>query len=1248
MTTDDHPYKGYNRDPEKPLNIVAYFLVGLSMMVNIQIVYSTAPYALIRFKLPYNVLSMFVRRMASSLEFWCLPSMLLANILYQIYINTHNNTKFFATLIQKYASDILVFVNNLHGVTRLLANKARDDIAVKSHTLKKQSAGLLVGVNEIQTQAGKLYDKVNGNDLVLAKLLQKKAEGMISGTKALNEQVKQLLSQDGQNLIKANVFQNEAKVMLTCAEELDENSNQLFTKVNDTVFLTGKLIQKEAEVMLSEAKQAHNGASSLAYKVNESTVVNAKILKTALGNGEDDGKLIDLGWKFYSEAWDLYVLVHLRHGITPHYATTPEYAITLQCTRTLKEVIGYEIQHGLGKALRLLATATDCHEDLTQKYLEVITQHGIVQQALQAVKHQQSLYRVLSYQVQYKSVEKAWKCFNVKYSETLNLAETTVKTLATAIGEDEKHGLQLSINNLREAENSITDMTRAFGLDFWKVQNANQAVNALKYAYESDGNTRILLSQLEDNIGNLQKTCSDTKKQAEQINALTKELDEAISQKGTGLKDCLSKLNSGYDSSQMYLKLISQHGKAEKAFQEVRNQKSIYQAVGANSELENTQKVWTTYNKRYQEVQIQAEATANKLKCVLTNTGEQAIKLEEKLNNLRSDVESERLKRLTQEVGHQITQLSAHKDDYESDRNTRDLLSQVTENIGKLNEKYSKAQKEAKQITELTNTLREAVGEGENGLEKKMHDLSNSKDPCEITEAGQVLIKQHQSIDLAIGKVQEQQKLFHDVDAKDVLETLNNLWKTFDEKFKDAEKLGQKTADNLAIAIGDGGNNNNLQVILKTLVQPNSNDKVVESANAFINKYNSVHDLIDQLKKLSYAYKAGNTTKGTYSQVIKFVDQVEDKYSDAVSVYKRLLITWPSIIGQWLNFIIFVILLIVYVTGGEKGNVTRYYVVISISGFICGINLVLVYAVDYRYLVWYILGENSFPIVTLLINYVTTAMFGHHKDHDSHYSFFFMEISIAIIISLLAATVWTLAFLDYKTPIHSDTTPTLHLISPVLMVIVGMGLVYAIYPNIVPGLIGSEYLIDRIAMIIMLFAPVPIAIIATLKHLKIGDYWHPMSKWTGNGWFWHIFDIFIPLKIFLAVIFIYSLHHRDSRIARSIINKPKMTTTLTTIFYMCHSILLAVGFTGIIGNGGANYFLLPTQFSGALLSVFLEFYSIGYVDVYKRHDPLRWPTDGMSSLKAFGYWTKMACNSSKNHLRDLFTKDLRRDLLLNI
>uniref|UniRef100_A0A3B0MRC5 Theileria-specific sub-telomeric protein, putative n=1 Tax=Theileria annulata TaxID=5874 RepID=A0A3B0MRC5_THEAN len=456
-----------------------------------------------------------------------------------------------------------------------------------------------------------------------------------------------------------------------------------------------------------------------------------------------------------------------------------------------------------------------------------------------------------------------------------------------------------------------------------------------------------------------------------------------------------------------------------------------------------------------------------------------------------------------------------------------------------------------------------------------------------------------------------------------------------------------------------------------------------------------------------------------------------------------------SIIAQWLNFLTYVILLFVYLMGGDSGRLTTFYWTIAVSGFVFGISNPLVFAADYNYIPIYIVGENCFPALTSFIHYLSTLMFGNRRKYDSDFLLVYIDISVAILISFVAASVWTIAYgicvvtntapiktitvtdagkkkltIEYedgnkdenatyeettlpsgpptkykytvthpKTNIRytftvdsqlntgtpyskkdattelitvtyghifaegfSDTNAKPSMVSPFLIVLVGMGLVYAIYPGIAPGMIVPFYLVDKIEMVLLIATIFPPVIVALLQ--KDHPNWSPKTKyvWHGFGnantgfggwlpypathegqggseelcdpaaekasnntvyaWIWHFFDLVIIIMIILAYLFIYSLHYRDSNISRAIVNQPKMSTALTIIFYMCHETSLAVGFAGMVGNA-AEYTVIA-QMIGAFLMVFLALYSEGYIIEYKSHDPAHWPTERMWYL--YGYY----------------------------
>ncbi|XP_954818.1 Tpr-related protein family member, putative [Theileria annulata] len=503
---------------------------------------------------------------------------------------------------------------------------------------------------------------------------------------------------------------------------------------------------------------------------------------------------------------------------------------------------------------------------------------------------------------------------------------------------------------------------------------------------------------------------------------------------------------------------------------------------------------------------------------------------------------------------------------------------------------------------------------------------------------------------------------------------------------------GNKAQD-LATAVGasegTGSAPTNLRDALRQLAGASATE-LTSKAQAVKTKYEKGLDgaqpKFEAVEKQNKSSPYSHQTK--YQAVVGAWKAFDALYNEALNGVKSYLIRWPSVICMWSNFLTFVILLVVYVTGGDTGHVTAYYAVIAVSGFIFGINMALVYAQDeFEYMVYYLVGENSFPAVTSAILYFATSIFGNRRKYNSDYLVVLIDISISIIIAFVAAVVWTVAncpTIDFFKGIwivlteswesksaetHSDECKVAqcHVIAPALMVIVGMGLVYCVYPGIAPGMIVPFYLVDKIEMILLVATAVPPVIVALLKEYEFGPYkakwnWGGEHTWTpsgggckfwGSSWnftskndlaWWHLCDILIPLKICLAAIFIYSLHYRDSSLSRAIVNQPKMSTFLSIIFYMCHEILLAVGFPGMATNN--VYVVMPIQMIGAFLMVLLAFYSIGYITEYKRHDPSDWPTDGMTKWNALCYWLKMASKITNKNFKQLFTKDLRRDLVV--
>uniref|UniRef100_A0A3B0MUX2 Theileria-specific sub-telomeric protein, putative n=1 Tax=Theileria annulata TaxID=5874 RepID=A0A3B0MUX2_THEAN len=449
-----------------------------------------------------------------------------------------------------------------------------------------------------------------------------------------------------------------------------------------------------------------------------------------------------------------------------------------------------------------------------------------------------------------------------------------------------------------------------------------------------------------------------------------------------------------------------------------------------------------------------------------------------------------------------------------------------------------------------------------------------------------------------------------------------------------------------------GAAKNNAQSLETAATNLASNVKKLRDGTDAGTDHANAQTVKSQFEKVQQEFNAlGDDKKPSVKTPFGALNGVYTNIGFCYKTVKFYSIIIPSIFTQWLNFITYVVLLIVYLIGGDQGHLTTFYWVIAVSGVVFGINMTLLYAVDFYYIPVYIVGENTFPMLTSFIHYLSTLMFGNRRKWNSDFLLVKIDIWVAIIISFVAAVVWTYGYLcevgeevgDMK-HIHAfgfSGSFNGYQLSPFLMIVVGMGLVYAIYPGIAPGMIVPFYLIDKIEMVLLIATIFPPVIVAMLRRYKpsyspqhnIGGPFGGWTEykydpnWTGSadtpvhGWIWHFFDLLMVTKIVLAAIFIYSLHYRDSQLSRSIINQPKMSTFLSITFYMCHECLLALGFSGFIGNNGGDLILVP-QYIGALFMIFLAFYSEGYIIEYKSHDPANWPTTGMKMWNAFRYWSK--------------------------
>ncbi|EAN30450.1 Tpr family protein [Theileria parva strain Muguga] len=476
------------------------------------------------------------------------------------------------------------------------------------------------------------------------------------------------------------------------------------------------------------------------------------------------------------------------------------------------------------------------------------------------------------------------------------------------------------------------------------------------------------------------------------------------------------------------------------------------------------------------------------------------------------------------------------------------------------------------------NTWEEIKTSGGNSLIKALVDLAIAS--TDLTAPAGKVKSQYAQVAQAFQQVQTQndsRRAYNN--NQDKYLAVVKAWNAFNAVYKAEEHLNTALTNPAS----------NLSSSLNQLNSAPEDDllDVCSKASEALKKYNiltkAIKEKLEDVKKFESAYKSTtNDIKQNYTEIVDNHTDLKNAFNDALRINKFWIIVWPSVIAQWLNFLTYVILLFVYVPG-DSGHLTMFYWVIAVSGFVFGLSNVLTFAIDDNYLPIYIAGENSFPATTSLIHYLSSLMFGNRRKWNSDFLMVYIDLVVAILISFAAAAMWTVAYLSShkkkEDKTNNDPDTFWHInppdgyqgeivnpktFMPFLMVLVGMGLVYCIYPAIAPGMIVPFYLVDKIEMVLLIATIFPPLIVAIVTKYKFG--WSPKAEWkdnSGDPWapgspcnyLWHFFDLVIPTMIILAYLFIYSLHYRDSSVARSIINQPKMSTCLTILFYMCHEIL---------------------------------------------------------------------------------------------
>ncbi|XP_951869.1 Tpr-related protein family member, putative [Theileria annulata] len=357
-----------------------------------------------------------------------------------------------------------------------------------------------------------------------------------------------------------------------------------------------------------------------------------------------------------------------------------------------------------------------------------------------------------------------------------------------------------------------------------------------------------------------------------------------------------------------------------------------------------------------------------------------------------------------------------------------------------------------------------------------------------------------------------------------------------------------------------------------------------------------------------------------------------------------------------LFFLVNVVLLIVFVTGGEEGHLTDFYWTLALSAFIYGMNLTFIIKLAGDCIVYYLATLHVSGIFISLYHFIFLKLFGNRRKFNTDYLIIMWQIILSIIITAATASVWTKAYTNGNgndkcgengsSQKNGNGGSAEVAISPMIMCVFAQCVVYIFYPAIAPGLLVDFRHVNKIDQALLIIAPIPSITFAVLDAAK-QDKYTPKNEWTGGKEAWHGTLIFIPIMIICGYLFIKALHYPHSGISLAIINNPRMVGFLTILFYMSHMILLAVGFPGVEKNSGSAKDYLPTinTFMTTIFMVLLIFFGEGYVNEFKKHDRSYWPTQGLSTKRAFGFWFDKAIQNAFKNFLLIFTRDLRRDLM---
>lgn len=351
---------------------------------------------------------------------------------------------------------------------------------------------------------------------------------------------------------------------------------------------------------------------------------------------------------------------------------------------------------------------------------------------------------------------------------------------------------------------------------------------------------------------------------------------------------------------------------------------------------------------------------------------------------------------------------------------------------------------------------------------------------------------------------------------------------------------------------------------------------------------------------------------------------------------------------NWLTSIVDLLLLYSYIIDGYEGNLTMFYWVLVFSAFAYGLNQICVFKYAGSNVTFFIAAIPLSGILVSIYHFVFLYLF-ENTDVDVEFWIVTGQIAMGTVISLVSSILWSMAFSHEECYLKSNSSNETKseedesfskikdALSPMLMCMVGLGLVYAVYPGMAPYQLVSVEYSHKIDMFVMILCAIPATVICLVSEMTSSG---PNKKWDGNLKFWNFTWVFAIIYIICPILFLISLHYRDSIISHMIINRPIVAGILTVTFVFCQSVLITIGFSGVDANSNGKVAAFNTLLALFVMNV-LEFLGDGYVMAYKSFDRRDWPTRDLNVFQAISFWLSRASVNAVSSVKSSFSLDLK-------